>query len=158
MPDVLIAQGESRTSSLESRARRSAPATSQRHAGESCPPTSPISWRTLADRANFRGGSPFRDVDSPDRGCSIAARLRTIKEPLKIAFKVLLVLRCRDAIDAYRSIFASSTVRFRKPVDVHEVSQRSESHLRRLVRQFSYPSLFRGHSFRISMHSMCFSR
>ena len=51
---------------------------------------------------------------------------------------------------------ASALVDFLQPIDVQQVGQRRERHLRRSFRQSCYPLLFREHACRITMHSPCF--
>src|SRR6185369_8361587 len=70
----------------------------------------------------------------------------------------LLVFVRGHAVHAHGTILARALVRLLQPVEVHQVGQRGERHLRRLFRQPCYPLLFRGHDGRISMHSPCFSR
>jgi hypothetical protein len=45
------------------------------------------------------------------------------------------IVALRHSVHAHRTVFAGTPIRFVKPVDVHQVRQGSESHLRRLFRQ-----------------------
>ena len=94
-----------------------------------------------------------REVDQAIRGVRAA-----VKEALKVIPQLPFVLGRGHSIHAHRSVLAGASVRFFEPVDVHQIGQRCERHLRRLFRQLRYPLLFRGHDYRISRHSSCFSK
>jgi hypothetical protein len=97
-------------------------------------------------------------MHSPHGRCVVRAGLRAVEQTLQVALQVPLVVFRGHPVHAHGAILAGALVRFLQPVDVHQVGQRSECHLRRLFRQRCYPLLFRGHDGRISMHSSCFSR
>ncbi len=108
------------------------------------------------DRARLGLRAALRNVHTSHRRSLVRAGLGAVEQRLEIRFQVLLVFRSRHSVHAHRPVFARAAVRFAKPVDVHQVGQGSESHLRRLLGQLCYPLLFRGHACRISMHSPCF--
>src|SRR5262249_25371173 len=54
----------------------------------------------------------------------------------------------RLSVHARSTVFARAPVRLGQPMKIQVVVERGEPHLRRLLRQFRYPLLFRGHSVR----------
>jgi hypothetical protein len=116
-----------------------------------------ILQRRDADGAGLSSRPAFRDVHTPHGGSLVRAGFRAVEQSLQVTLQVLFVFVRRHSVHADRSVLAGSSVRFFQPVDVHQVGQRGERHLRRLFRQSRYPFLFRGHAFRISRHSSCFS-
>src|SRR5262249_4762861 len=81
-----------------------------------------------------------------------------VEQAPQVALQVLLVFIRGYSVHAGGAVLAGAPVRFRQPVEVHQVGQRGERPLRRLLRQRCYPLLFGGHGGRIPMHSPCFSR
>jgi hypothetical protein len=111
-----------------------------------------------SDRASLGSRAAFRNMHTSHRRRAVRAGFRAVEQALQVSLQILFVVSRGHSVYAHRSILAGASIRFLQPVDVHQVGQRGERHLRRLLRQRCYPFLFRGHVCRISMHSSCFSK
>jgi site-specific DNA recombinase len=86
---------------------------------------------------------PLGNVHPPHRRCPVRAGLGAVQQGLQVAQQVLVVVLRRLSVHARGAVFARAQVRCDQPVHVDVVSQRGESHLRRLLRQLGYPLLSR---------------
>src|SRR6516164_1989600 len=93
-------------------------------------------------------------MDPPHRRCLVRAGLGSVQQGLKVAPQVHCVVRTVLSVHAHRAVFASAVERLCEPVEVNEVGQRREFHLRTLSSEFCDPLLFRGHvhGFRCTRH------
>ena len=93
-------------------------------------------WASVATRA-------FRDVRASHGRCAVRAGLGAFQERPKVSLQVLLVVRSRLPVHAHRSILARTPICLVQPRQVEVLVQRSERHLRGLLRQPRYPLLSR---------------
>ena len=68
------------------------------------------------------------------------------KSDWRFCLQVLRILGPGLSVHARCPVFAGPMEGLTQPVDVHQIGQRSESHLRRSSRQLGYPLLFRGYA------------
>ena len=76
-------------------------------------------------------------------GARYVPDLARFKSDLEVLLQVPLVAVPGLSVHARRPVFAGPVEGRFQPVDVHQVGQRSEGHLRRSSRQLGYPLLFR---------------
>jgi len=111
-----------------------------------------------ADRPRLLTRPALGNMHPTHRRRAVRAGLRAVEQMLEVRFQITLVRLRRHAVHAHRAVLARAPIRLFQPIEVHQIGQRSERHLRRLFRQCCYPFLFRGHGVRISMHSSCVSK
>ena len=72
----------------------------------------------------------------------------------RLLLQVHRIVLATLSVNAHRPILACTPISLAEPVDVDEVGQGRESHLRALPSEFRYPLLFRGHvhGFRCTRH------
>jgi hypothetical protein len=108
--------------------------------------------RRDADRSRLRRRAGLGNVNPLDRRRHVPARLGAVQQRLEVGLQVLPVRVPRLAVHARRPAFTRAMVRFGEPLQIHQICQGREAHLRRLLRQRRYPFLFRGYDVRIPMH------
>src|SRR5271166_6119983 len=91
---------------------------------------------------------PFRDAHPPHGRRPVRAGLRTVQKRQQVLPQVEPVVVGRLSVHARCTILAGAVVRLAQPAKVEVVVEGRESHLRRLLRQFRYPLLFREHGIR----------
>ena len=106
-----------------------------------------------SDRASLGSRARLGNVHTPHRRCPVRPGLRPVQERLEVRLQVLRVLGPGLSVHARCPVFAGPVEGRFQPVDVHQIGQRSESHLRRSFRQLGYPLLFREYAHRISRYS-----
>ena len=112
--------------------------------------------RRNSDGAGFGSRARLRNVYSTHRWRPVRARLGPIQKRLEIVLQVLRILGPCLPVYARGPVFAGPVESLAQPVNVHQIGQGSESHLRRSFRQHRYPLLFRRYAARISRHSTYF--
>ena len=79
----------------------------------------------------------------PHRRCPVRAGLGSVQQRLQVALQVRRVVLAGLSVHAHGPVLAGPAVGLVQPVDVDEVGQGRESHLRALLGEFRYPLLFR---------------
>ena len=109
--------------------------------------------RGNSDRASLGSRARLGNMHPPHRRCPVRPGLRPVQERLEVGLQVFRVLGPGLSVHARCPVLAGPVEGRFEPVDVHQIGQRSESHLRRSFRQLGYPLLFREYAHRISKHS-----
>ena len=107
-----------------------------------------------AQRPGLGRRAGLGDMDPTHRRRLVRAGLGSVQQRPEVALQVRRVVLAALSVHAHRPVLARTPVSLTEPVDVDEVSQGRESHLRALPSEFRYPLLFRGHvhGFRCTRH------
>jgi hypothetical protein len=95
------------------------------------------------NRAGLGGRVPLWDMHPPHRRRSVRAGLGPFQQRLQVPPQVHRIVRSRLSVHARGPVVPRSQVSLVQPTEIDVVSQGGESHVRRLLRQLSYPLLFR---------------
>ena len=105
-------------------------------------------WRTLSSKVGMPIGRvsvpvPFGICTRRTGGARYVPDLARSSSDRRLPRRFAVVVRGRLSVHARGPVRPRAQVRLVQPTQVDVVSQGSESHVRRLLRQLSYPLLFR---------------